>query len=99
MPPSQILRLAENRIPDTTIYDFDSAVGLFTRWFDGKLEEKRPGQPKGPKLGKGQEWVPKYETQDDVFDLYGRDDDAERIDHINTDDLTERMISETEAAF
>lgn len=89
MPPSQILRLAENRIPDTTIYDFDSAVGLFTRWFASKLEERKPGKPKEPR----------YDSQADVLDLYGRDEDAERIDHINADDLTERLISEANVLF
>lgn len=82
--------MRENRVPSTTRFDFDAAVVDFMQWVEARENERKPGHDTGPKLGKNQVFVQKYGSLNEIFDLYGEDDQRDpALSRINPDEVSQ----------
>jgi len=77
--PSQILNLSGEGFSPAQCLDFDFAVGDFWDWLREKQDEQVP-VPAGPELRKGMKLGPKYQTLEQIFELYGAPEPTYRID-------------------
>jgi hypothetical protein len=69
--PSELLNLSGEGYSPEQCLDYDFAVGDYWDWLKAKQDEQKPVREQR-ELPRGYAWGPKYDTMEQIFDLFDR---------------------------